>query len=150
MLYNLLDFSITKLFRTNLVLESWTGCQASKVTLRNKTKVQLLEFFMKWRLAFHDHEIIAIGFATESIGHNISLAWSVRNGEIKVFNLLNPSPLPEVQIWLSEDVFQTLMIGKDFSFVTQQVLSPFLEGKHNCCKFKIMCGIVLLMWVQLT
>ena len=60
---------------------------------------------MKRRLAFHDHEIVAIRFATESIGHNISLAWSVRNGKIEVFDLFNPSPLSEVQIWLGEDVF---------------------------------------------
>ena len=77
-----------------------------------------------------------------------SLARSVRDGEIEVFDLFNPSPLFEVEIWLSEDVFETPVIGKDFSAITQQVLSPFLEGKHNFCKFKIMSRIVAQMCVQ--
>ena len=82
-------------------------------------------------MTFHDHEIVAIGFATESIIHDISLAWSVRDGEIEVFDLFNPSPLSEVEIWLSEDVLETLVVRKDLSSITQQVLSPLLEGKHR-------------------
>ena len=47
-------------------------------------KIELLELFVKRRLDVHNHEVVAIGVATEWISHYISFAWSVRDGKIVI------------------------------------------------------------------
>jgi hypothetical protein len=75
-------------------------------------------------LTFLNHEIVAIGFATKGVSHDISFAWSVVDRQIKVLDGFHPSRLTEVQVGLCEDVFETLVVGEDLTFVAQQVLAP--------------------------
>jgi hypothetical protein len=53
--------------------------------------------------------------------------------------------LPHVQICLSEDVFETLVISVDVTVSSHQVVSPYLKSMNHSCQFQIMCRVVLLM-----
>src|SRR3954462_13924679 len=141
---------ITKLTGANLFFQE-RGCQKiQKIPLIHNFKVELTEFLAQERLLFFHHEVVDIGFAAESIGHNISLARSVVDGQIKIIDCFNPPPLPKVEIRLSEDILQTLVIGKDFTTVAQQVMPPYFQSKDNCCELEVMCRIVDLMRLQLS
>src|SRR3954466_15295225 len=113
-------------------------------------KVELTEFLAQERLLFFHHEVIDISFAAESIGHDVSFARSVVDGQIKIIDCFNPSPLPKVEIRLSEDILQTLVVRKDLTTVAKQVVPPELQSKDNCCELEVMCGIVELMCLQLS
>jgi hypothetical protein len=39
------------------------------------------------------------------------------NLKVIIFDQFHPSSLMEVEIWLSEDILQTLVIGEDVTFV---------------------------------
>src|SRR3954464_14270605 len=113
-------------------------------------KVELTEFLAQERLLFFHHEVADISFAAESIGHDISFSRSVVDGQIEVIDCFNPPPLPKVEIRLSEDILQTLVIRKYFTTVAQQVMPPYFQSKNNCCEFEVMCRIVDIMRLQLS
>ena len=46
---------------------------------------------------------------------------------------LQPSPLPEVKLLLSEDVLQTLVIRVHIAMVSNEEMSPGLERVHHSC-----------------
>jgi hypothetical protein len=45
--------------------------------------------------------------------------------KIIIFDPFQPSPLAEVEVRLSENVLQALVIGEDVTFVPNQVVSPY-------------------------
>src|SRR3954471_9374299 len=141
---------IAKLTGANLFFQE-RGCQKiQKIPLFHNFKVELTEFLAQERLLFLHQEVVNISFAAESICHNISFNRSVVDGQIKIIDCFNPPPLPKVEIRLSEDILQTLVIGKDFTTVAQQVMPPYFQRKDNCCEFEVMSRIVDLMRLQLT
>ena len=42
------------------------------------------------------------------------------------------------------------MIGEHIYMKTIQVVSPYIECKHHCCKLEVMSWIVLLMYLKLS
>ena len=72
-------------------------------------------------------EVIAVRLAAQGISHYISLAWCIGNTQVKVCNNLHPSLLTEVQVWLSKQILQTLMVGEDLATITEKVMSPCFE-----------------------
>src|SRR3954470_17275684 len=115
---------ITKLTRANLFFQERTSQKVQEIPLFHNFKVELTEFLAQERLLFFHHEIIDISFAAEGIGHDISFARSVVDGQIKIIDCFNPPPVPKVEIRLSEDILQTLVIRKDFTTVAKQVVPP--------------------------
>ena len=71
-----------------------------------------------------NHVDIAKRLTTQGIGHYISLTRGIGYTAVVVSNSFHPSLLTEVQIWLSKQVLQTLMIGEDLATITEKVLSP--------------------------
>jgi hypothetical protein len=57
------------------------------------------------------------------------------NLQVIVFNELQPTTLPEVEIFLSEDVFHALVIGVDLAFGSHNIVPPNLERMHYDCQF---------------
>src|SRR3954470_21105153 len=148
--YDLSCVRIAKLTGANLFFQEG-GCQKiQKIPLFHNFKVELTEFLAQERLLFFHHEVVNISFAAESICHDISFARSVVDGQIEVVDCFNPPPLPKVEIRVSEDILQTLVLRKDFTTVAQQVMPPYFQSKDNCCEFEVMCRIVDLMRLQLT
>ena len=83
---------------------------------------------MESRLCLFNHQGVAIGLATQSIGHNIGLAGLIIKDHIIVFDSFQPSSLSQVQIRLGEKILQTLMIRVDLTTVAQQVGPPLLQS----------------------
>ena len=54
------------------------------------------------------------------------------NLQVIVLDEFKPSTLPHVQIFLSKEVLQALMIGINVTFVSNQIVSPDLQGMYNC------------------
>src|ERR1041384_5865378 len=120
------------------------------MALRNNLEVQLLEFFIQARLLFLNFKCIAIGFAAQGISHYISFVRGIRNIHVKVGYCLEPSLLAEVQVWLSKQILQALVVGEELATITDEVMSPQLQCINYCCQFKVMGWILIFMSTQLT
>ena len=112
-------------------------------------EVQLSEFFNKRGLNFVNLEVVAVRLAAQGISHYISLAWRTGNTQVKVCNKLHPSLLTEVQIWLSKQIFQTLVVSEDLATITEKVMSPFFQRVNDSSKFEVMNWVVLFVRAQL-
>ena len=87
-------------------------------------KVQFSKFFDKRELIFVNLEVVAVRLAAQGISHYISLAGGIGYTHVKVCNSLHPSLLTEVQVWLSKQILQTLVVSEDLAAITEQVMSP--------------------------
>ena len=112
--------------------------------------VQLSKFFDKRGLNFMNLEVVAVRLAAQGISHDISLAWRIGNTQVKVCNKLHPSLLTEVQVWLSKQIFQTLVVGEDLATITEKVMSPLLQRMNDGSKFEVVNWVVLFVRAQLT
>ena len=90
-------------------------------------EVQPSKFFGKRGLNFVDLEVVAVRLAAQGISHYISLAGGIGYTHVKVCNSFHPSLPMEVQIWLSKQILQTLVIGEDLATTTEKVVSPLLQ-----------------------
>src|SRR4051812_24291200 len=91
-----------------------------------------------------------VGFATQGIVHHISFARVAMNIHVEIGYCLEPSLLAEIQIWLSKQVFQALVVGVDLATITNEVMSPQLQCINYRFQLDIMCWIVFFMRTQLT
>ena len=57
--------------------------------------------------------------------------------------------LPEIKIWLGEDVSEALVIIIYLAVITKEVMSPWLQGMYYGSELKIMSRVVFFMWLQL-
>jgi hypothetical protein len=97
-----------------------------------------------------NRQLVAVSFASQSICNHIRLTEMIVNLKIIVLDQLQPFPLPHVQIGLSEKVLQAFVIGKDMSHIPKKIMPSCTQGMNHNDQFKIMSGIVLFMWAQLT
>jgi hypothetical protein len=107
--------------------------RGSEIARRNNMEVQLAKLFMKKGLNLSNLEVVAISLATQGIGHDISLARGIRDIHVIIGYCLEPSLLTEVQVWLSIQILQTLVIRVYLATITQKVMSPQLQSIDNCC-----------------
>ena len=112
-------------------------------------EVQLPEFFNKRGLNFVNLEVVAVRLAAQGINHYISLAWRIGNTQVNVCNKLHPSLLTEVQIWLSKQILQTLVVSEDLATITEKVMSPLLQRMNDSSKFEVVNWVVLFVRAQL-
>src|SRR4051812_46321117 len=115
---------ITKLTRANLFFQERGSQKVQEMPLFHDFKVELTEFLAQERLLLFYHEVVDISFSAKRISHDVCFAWSVVDGHIKVIDCFNPSPLPKVEIRLSEDILQTFVVRKDLTTVARQVVPP--------------------------
>ena len=113
-------------------------------------KVQLSKFFDKRGLNFVNPEVVAVGLAAQGINHYISLAWGIGYTHVKVCNSLHPSLPTEVQVWLSKQILQTLVVGEDLATITKKVMSPLFQCMYDSSKLEVMNWVVLFVRAQLT
>src|SRR4051812_46163219 len=91
-----------------------------------------------------------VGFVAQGIGHYISFAKGIGNIHVEVGYCLEPSLLAEIQIRLSKQVLQALVVGVDLATITKRVMSPQLQCIDYSCKFEVMGWILIFMSTQLT
>jgi hypothetical protein len=84
---------------------------------------------------------------TPGICNHVCLARVIVNLKIIVLDQLQPSSLPHVQIRLSENVLQALVINEDMSHIPKKIMPPGMQGINYSDQLKIMSGIVLFMRV---
>src|ERR1041385_1907987 len=99
---------------------------------------------------YFNFNFATVGFATQGIGHHISFSRGVMNIHVEIGYCLEPSLLAEIQIWLSKQVLQALVVAIDLTTITNEVMSPQLQCINYRCQFKIMCWIVIFMIMQQT
>ena len=95
-------------------------------------------------------EVVAVRLAAQGISHYISLAWRIGYTQVKVCNKLHPSLLTEVQIWLSKQILQTLVVSEDLAMITEKVMSPLLQRMNDSSKLEVVNWVVLFVRAQLT
>jgi hypothetical protein len=67
-----------------------------------------------------------------------------------ILDQLQPTLLPHIQIRLSKQIFQALMIRIDMQQITQDILPLDLQCMNNDQEFQIMSWIMLLMTSELS
>jgi hypothetical protein len=72
------------------------------------------------------------------------------NLKIIALDQLQPFSLTHVQISLSENVLQALMVGVDMSHIPKKIKPPCMQSMNHCGQLKIMRGLVLFTGKQLT
>src|SRR3954469_10282156 len=115
---------ITKLTRANLFFQERSSQKVQEMPLFHNFQVELTEFLAQERLLLFHHEVVDISFTAKRICHDVCFAWGVVDGHIEVIYCFNPSPLPKIEIRLSEDILQTLVVLEDLTSVTQQIVPP--------------------------
>jgi hypothetical protein len=99
---------------------------------------------------YNSGQVVTVSFVTQDICNHICLTGVIVNLKLIVLDQLQPSSLPHVQIRLSEKILQTLVIREDMSHIPKKIMLPGTHGMNYNDQLKIMSGIVLFMWEQLT
>jgi hypothetical protein len=95
-------------------------------------------------------QVVTVSFVTEGICNHVFLTGVIVNLRIIVLDQFQPSSLLHVQIRQSEKVLQALVISEDMSHIPKKIMPLGTEGMNYSGQLKIMSGIVLFMWAQLT
>ena len=69
----------------------------------------------------------------QRIGYYVSLSGMIKQSHIIILDELQPSPLPEIQLLLREDILQTLVIRVHLTMVSDEKMSPCLQRMHYGC-----------------
>jgi hypothetical protein len=64
---------------------------------------------------------------TESICYDIVLPWVIVPSDVMILNQLYLSTLPQIQISLSENIIETLMVAVNPASIADEVKPPYLE-----------------------
>src|SRR3954469_11593320 len=67
----------------------------------------------------------------QCISNHIRFTRMILHIQIIVLNKLQPSTLPEIQILLSKDILQTLMISKNIIMISNKILPPCFQCMNN-------------------
>src|SRR3954469_6787732 len=81
----------------------------------------------------------------EGIGHHVSLSGVVVYAEVVILDQFQPPSLPEIEIWLGEDVLEALVVGVYLTPLSDEIVPPYLQGMHHGCQFQVMGGIIGFM-----
>src|SRR3954469_10969978 len=124
--------------------------QGIHMALRNNLNVQLAELFIKEGLLYLNFKFTTVGFAAQGITYYISFSRGIGNIHVEVGYCLEPSLLAEIQVRLSKQVLQALVVGVDPATVTKEVMSPQLQCIDYNCQFEVMGWILVFVSTQLT
>src|ERR1041385_717804 len=138
------------LYRLDAVNEAWFDNQGIHISLRNDLDVQLAKLFIQRWLLYLNFKFTTVGFATQGISHHISFARGIMNIHVEIGDCLEPSLLAEIQVGLSKQVLQALVVGVDLATITNEVMSPQLQCINYCCQFEIMRWVLIFVRTQLT
>ena len=111
--------SIKKLSLANLVFQGRRDLKGGEETLRNNLQIEFAESFTKLGLIRLENQTVSVSLPAQCVSNHIGLAWSILDARIILLNHFDPSSLPEVEIRLSEDVLETLVVSEDVHFSSQ-------------------------------
>ena len=70
---------------------------------------------------------------TKCVGNHVGFSEIAINPYIITLDQFQPFVLSQVEIYLREDVLETLVVAVDLTSVADEIMPPNLEGVHNCC-----------------
>jgi hypothetical protein len=76
-------------------------------------------------------QVVALSFAVQGIHNHIHLTGEIMDLKVIVLNQLQPPSLTHVQIILSENAFQALVVGEDMNHISQKIMPPCPQSKDN-------------------
>ena len=117
--FYLLHQSIKKLSLANLIFQSRRDLKVGEETLRNNLQIEFAESFTKLGLVGLENQTVAVSLPAQCVRNYIGLAWSIFDTWIILLNHFDPTSLSEVEIRLSEDVLETLVVSEDVHFSSQ-------------------------------
>ena len=79
------------------------------------------------------YERVDITLVTQCICYYVSLSGMIMQLHIIILNEIQPSPLPEIQLLLHEDILQTLVIRVHLTMVSDEEMYPCLQRMHYGC-----------------
>src|ERR1043165_9215201 len=128
-----LDLRIILLGSSDPLQQVWLHLKCCHKTTRNNLHPESLELLTQ--LKWHGLSIsnINVALTAQRICNNICFSRMILHIQVIVLNQLQPSALPEVQLSLSEDVLQTLMISEYITSVTNKIVPPCLQRMNNHC-----------------
>ena len=88
-------------------------------TLRNNLQIEFAENFTKPGLVRVENQTVAVSLPAQCVSNYIGLAWSIFDTRIILLNHFDPTSLSEVEVGLSEDVLETLVISENVHFSSQ-------------------------------
>jgi hypothetical protein len=62
--------------------------------------------------------------ATKRIRDHVSFAGMIMDFQIVIFYQFQPSFVPHIQIRVSENILETLVIGEDIAAISHQLMTP--------------------------
>jgi hypothetical protein len=95
-------------------------------------------------------QLVVVSLPAQGIHNHIRLSGVIMNLQIIILDQLQPSSLAHVQIDLSENVLQTLVVGEDMYHIPKKIVSPCSQSKNNNNQLEIVRGIVPFMTSQLS
>ena len=116
---HLLHHSIKKLSLANLIFQSRRDLEVGKESLRNNLKIKFAESFTKLGLVRLENQTVAVSLPAQCVSNYVGLAWSIFDTRIILLNHFDPTSLLEVEIRVSEDVLETLVVSEDVHFSSQ-------------------------------
>ena len=87
-------------------------------------KSECFELLEQCQLLSLDQGIQGTRFSTEGIRNNVGLSGMVMDPDVIILNEFHPMSLPQVQLLLSEDILQALVISIDLATMTHKIGSP--------------------------
>src|SRR3954463_1668376 len=101
-------------------------------------------------LLYLNLKFTTVGFAAQGTSHHISFARGIGDIHVEIGYCLEPSLLAEIQVRLSKQVLQALVVGVDLATITKEVMSPQLQCIDHSCQFEVMGWIFIFVSTQLT
>ena len=74
-----------------------------------------------------------MALTAQRVSYYVSLSWVIMQSHIIILDELQPSPLPEIQLLLREDVLQTLVIRVHLTMISDKKMSPCFQRMHYSC-----------------
>jgi hypothetical protein len=75
--------------------------------------------------------VVAVSFVAQGIRNHNLLTGVIMNLKIIVLDQFQPSSLAHVQIGLSENVLQELVVGEDMNHIPKMIMSPCPQSRNN-------------------
>src|SRR3954470_22066737 len=97
---------------TDPLMDSGLYHKVVEVTCWNQLEIELAELVTQVKMHLMHLDTVAVTLAAQRIGYDIRLPRRVLNIHGVLSNGLKPSPLPQVQVGLSEQVLQDFVVSE--------------------------------------
>src|SRR3954469_25927845 len=121
-----LNLGVILLGSSDPLQQVWLHLKCCHKSTRNNLQPESLELLTQLKWHSLDISNIDVALTAQRICNDICFTRMILHIQVIILNKLQPSALPEVQLPLSENILQTLMISEYVTSVTNKVVPPCL------------------------